>query len=169
MRSTLVGIGYDVHRLKKGYPLMLGGICIESLSGLYGHSDADVLVHALADALLGAAGQPDIGCLFPNSDATIRGICSLKILQKVNLLLQSEGLGISNVDCTVIAEVPQVSPYLHAIKGKLAEILEIDPLQIGIKATTNEGMGFLGRKEGIAVLAVASLAPKHTVGLSRED
>ena len=167
MKSTLVGLGYDVHRLKKGRPLILGGVCIASPVGLDGHSDADVLVHALADALLGAAGQPDIGCFFPNTDESIRGVCSLEILQKVHSLLQSEGLTISNADCTVIAEFPTVAPYLHAIKGKLAEVLDIKPLRIGVKATTNEGMGFLGRREGIAVLAIASLASSNTLSVSR--
>jgi 2-C-methyl-D-erythritol 2,4-cyclodiphosphate synthase len=158
MRNTLVGIGYDVHPFKKGRPLILGGICIESqLGGLEGHSDADVLAHALADALLGAAGKPDIGCLFPNTDESVRGMSGLAILHRVSMLLHAVGLSICNIDCTVIAEAPKVLPHSHAMKEKLAGALDIKPLRVGIKATTNEGMGFLGRKEGIAVLAIANL------------
>jgi len=160
MRNAfLVGIGYDVHSFKEGLHLILGGIRMESkkLGGLEGHSDADVLAHALADALLGAAGKPDIGCLFPNTDESIRGISGLEILRRVSVLLHAEGLSICNIDCTVIAEAPEVSPHSYAIKEKLARVLDIRPTRVGIKATTNEGMGFLGRKEGIAVLATASL------------
>ncbi|QQY08614.1 MAG: 2-C-methyl-D-erythritol 2,4-cyclodiphosphate synthase [Candidatus Xiphinematobacter sp.] len=159
MRNALVGIGYDVHSFKEGRPLVLGGVCIEEsqLGGLEGHSDADVLAHALADALLGAAGKPDIGCLFPNTDRSVRGISSLEILRRVSTLLRAEGLIVCNIDCTVIAETPKVAPHAHAIKEKLAGVLDIKPPRVGIKATTNERMGFLGRKEGIAALAIASL------------
>ena len=157
MSGTFVGIGYDVHRFAAGRPLILGGICIESFLGLEGHSDADVLSHALADALLGAAGQPDIGHFFPNTDESIRGISSLEILRRVCTILRAEELSVHNVDCTVISEAPKISPHLADMKVALAAAIGVEPARVGIKATTNEGMGFLGRGEGIAALAVASL------------
>jgi 2-C-methyl-D-erythritol 2,4-cyclodiphosphate synthase len=160
MSGTFVGIGYDVHRFAAKRPLILGGIHIEFHLGLEGHSDADVLAHALADALLGAAGQPDIGHFFPNTDPSLQGMSSLEILRRVDAILQSAGLSVHNVDCTIIAEAPKISPHLTAMKEALAKAIPIDPTRIGIKATTNEGMGFLGRGEGIAALAVASLIKK---------
>ncbi len=125
--------------------------------GLEGHSDADVLSHALADALLGAGGQPDIGHFFPNTDPSIQGINSLEILRRVGVILQSAGLSVHNADCTIIAEMPKISPYLTAMKEALGKAICVDPMRVGIKATTNEGMGFVGRGEGIAALAVVSL------------
>lgn len=160
MTGVFVGIGYDVHRFATGRPLILGGVLIESSLGLEGHSDADVLTHALADALLGAAGHPDIGHFFPNTDPSIRGISSLEILRRVDTLMQTVGLRVHNVDCTIIMEAPKISPYLAMMKGELAQVLNIDSARVGIKATTNEGLGFLGRGEGIAALAVASLIRK---------
>lgn len=151
------GIGYDVHRFVEGRPLVLGGVRIPHPLGLEGHSDADVLCHAIADALLGAAGEPDIGHLFPNTDESLRGINSLEILRRVHERLRTKFIDILNVDATVIAEMPKVGPHVAAMKASLAEALSMQPDCIGIKATTNEGMGFLGRGEGIAAMAVAAV------------
>ncbi len=149
------GIGYDVHRLVMDRPLILGGVRIEHSLGLEGHSDADVLCHAIADALLGAAGEPDIGHMFPNTDPSIRGISSLEILRKVRARLESLAIVIHNVDATLIAEEPKISPHLAAMKACVGESLGLPTSRVGIKATTNEGMGFTGRGEGIAALASA--------------
>jgi len=149
------GIGYDVHRLVMDRPLVLGGVTIEHSLGLEGHSDADVLCHAIADALLGAAGEPDIGHMFPNTDPTIRGISSLEILRKVSARLTELSVSINNVDATLIAEEPKIAPHLAAMKGNISTALGLPPSRIGIKATTNENMGFLGRGEGIAAISSA--------------
>jgi len=151
------GIGYDVHRFVEGRPLVLGGVEIAYSHGLDGHSDADVLCHAIADAILGAAAQPDIGHLFPNTDESIRGISSLEILRKVREHLATLGAVIQNVDSTLIAEAPKIAPHVVEMKSRIAAALELDPNRVGVKATTNEGMGFLGRGEGIAAMAVASV------------
>lgn len=155
-----VGQGYDVHRIAPGRPLVLGGVTIPSPFGLEGHSDADVLVHALADALLGAAGERDIGHHFPNTDPALAGMSSLRILHRVRELLYSLYLEIANVDITLIAEAPKIGPHLETMRTTLAGALEIMPGQIGIKATTNEGIGFIGRGEGMAALATAALLVK---------
>lgn len=152
-----VGIGYDVHCFAEGRPLVLGGVEIPHDRGLDGHSDADVLSHAIADAILGAAGERDIGHHFPNTDMSIRGISSLEILRRVRDVLAAKGASIVNIDATLIAEEPKISPHLAAMKTALSEALSLPPERIGIKATTNEGMGFLGRGEGIAAMAVASV------------
>ncbi len=149
------GIGYDVHRLVNDRPLILGGVRIEHDLGLEGHSDADVLCHAIADALLGAAGEPDIGHMFPNTDPSIRGISSLEILRRVRARLTELSVAIHNVDAMVIAEEPRISPHLGTMKEKVGEALDLPPGRVGIKATTNETMGFLGRGEGIAAMASA--------------
>ena len=154
------GIGYDVHRLVSGRPLILGGVKIEHPLGLDGHSDADVLCHAIADALLGAAGQPDIGHLFPNDDEAIRGISSLEILRQVLAQLRSKDVTILNVDATLVAEAPKIAPHLTEMKIHIAAALDLAVDRVGIKATTNETMGFLGRKEGIAAMAVAAVDRK---------
>jgi 2-C-methyl-D-erythritol 2,4-cyclodiphosphate synthase len=154
---TFSGIGYDVHRLVEGRALILGGVEIPHTHGLDGHSDADVLAHAIADAVLGAIGERDIGFHFPNSDQSIRGISSLEILRKVAKLVAEKGGRIVNVDATLIAEAPKISPHVAAMRANLAEALGLDPKRVGVKATTNERMGFLGRGEGIAALAVASV------------
>ncbi len=154
---SFVGIGYDVHRLIEGRKLILGGVEIPHDRGLEGHSDADVLTHAIADALLGAAGEKDIGHHFPNTDPSIRGIDSQEILRRVQAILTSRQLAIVNIDCSLIAEAPKVSPHLQAMKAKLSETLQIPPQRIGVKATTNEGLGFIGKGEGIAAMAVASV------------
>ena len=149
------GIGYDVHRLVMDRPLILGGVRIEHSLGLDGHSDADVLCHAIADALLGAAGEPDIGHMFPNTDPAIRGISSLEILRKVRARLDELSIKIHNVDATLIAEEPRISPHLAAMKENVGNALGLSPAWVGIKATTHEGMGFPGRGEGMAALASA--------------
>ncbi len=152
------GIGYDVHRLVEGRPLILGGVEIPFAKGLDGHSDADVLSHALADAVLGALGAPDIGYWFPPSDESIRGISSMDILRKVQELVMGKRAFLENVDATVIAEAPKIMPYAEEMKKNIAEVLALPAEDIGIKATTNEQMGFVGRGEGIAAIAIATIA-----------
>ena len=137
---------------------MLGGVEIPHSRGLKGHSDADVLCHAVADAVLGALGLPDIGYYFPPSDASIEGICSLKILEKCAALAAEKGFSIENIDSTLIAEEPRVMKHAPAMKQQMSAALGIAPDQVGIKATTNERMGFIGRGEGIAAMAVASIS-----------
>ncbi|MGV3531481.1 MAG: 2-C-methyl-D-erythritol 2,4-cyclodiphosphate synthase [Chthoniobacteraceae bacterium] len=154
---NLVGIGYDVHRFAEGRPLILGGVEIPYTMGLDGHSDADVLTHAVADALLGAVGERDIGHHFPNSDESIRGISSLEILRSVAKLLASKQARVVNIDCTVVAEAPKINPHVSEMRANFAEALGLDVERVGVKATTNETMGFLGRGEGIAAMAVASV------------
>jgi len=151
------GIGYDVHRFIKGRPLFLGGVRIRHSQGLDGHSDADVLVHALMDALLGAAGLPDIGHFFPTNNARYKNISSLVLLHKVAARLRSNNYVINNVDITVIAEKPVIAKHIPAMKKRIAGVLDIPPMRVGIKATTNERLGFIGRGEGIAAMAVASI------------
>ena len=151
------GIGYDTHRFAEGRKLVLGGVEIPHARGLEGHSDADVLTHAIADALLGAIGERDIGHHFPNTEEAIRGISSLEILQRVGEILAGKKCRIVNVDATLIAEAPKIGPHLEAMRGTISAVLGIDVLRVGIKATTNEGMGALGRGEGMAALAVASV------------
>ena len=153
----MTGIGYDVHRFSESRPLVLGGVTIPHSHGLEGHSDADVLCHAIADALLGAMGLPDIGWYFPPGDPACENIVSLKILEKCRELAAENGLTIANVDSTLIAEAPKVLPHRDAMRANIGNALGIDPKRVGIKATTNEAMGFIGRKEGIAALAVAQV------------
>lgn len=136
---------------------MLGGVAIPSEVGPDGHSDADVLLHALMDALLGAAGLPDIGHLFPNTDAQWKGASSVELLRAVVARLHADGWRVGNVDCTVIAEVPKIGPHVAAMRAVIAPVLQVAPNAVGIKATTNETLGALGRREGIAALAVALL------------
>lgn len=147
------GLGYDVHRFAAGRPLVLGGVEIPHEAGLDGHSDADVLLHALCDALLGSVGLPDIGHFFPNTEERWRGADSRELLRLVVAELHGRGWYVGNGDLAVIAEVPKLAPYLDQMKQRIAEDLQITPDRIGIKATTNERMGFVGRKEGIAALA----------------
>ena len=154
---TRVGIGYDVHQFAEGRPLILGGVEIPHTHGLQGHSDADVLSHAIADAILGALGLPDIGHYFPPTDDSIEGISSLVILAKCRELLVKEGARLNNIDSTLIAEAPKVLPHREAMQANIGKALGIEPRLIGIKATTNEQMGFVGRKEGIAAMAVAAV------------
>lgn len=156
-----VGIGYDVHPFQEGRPLILGGVNIPHTKGLKGHSDADVLCHAIADAVLGALGQPDIGHYFPPGDPAIEGISSLKILEKCASLATEKGAHIGNIDATLIAEAPKVLPHAAAMKANIGAALGITPGQVGIKATTNEKLGFIGRGEGIAAMAVACVEVKQ--------
>ena len=155
---TRVGIGYDVHQFSDNRPLMLGGVEIPHPQGLQGHSDADVLSHAIADAGLGALGLPDIGHYFPPTDASIEGISSLEILAKCRTLAEAEGATIVNIDSTLIAEAPKILPFREAMQERIGAALGLGPDLVGIKATTNEHMGFVGRGEGIAAMAVASAA-----------
>jgi 2-C-methyl-D-erythritol 2,4-cyclodiphosphate synthase len=152
-----VGIGYDVHRLATGRKLILGGIEIPHDRGLDGHSDADVLTHAIADALLGAVGERDIGHHFPNTDPSIKGIDSQEILRRVQAILTARRFAIVNIDCSLIAEAPKIGPHLGLMRARLSATLQIPPQRIGIKATTNEGLGFIGKGEGIAAMAVVSV------------
>lgn len=152
-----VGIGYDIHRFAKGRKLFLGGIEIPYEMGLEGHSDADVLLHAICDALLGAIGKGDIGEHFPNTDERYRGVASSVLLKKVNDLLQDEGYTVNNVDAVVIAEEPNLKAYKQKMRFHIAYELAIDESAVNIKATTAEGLGTVGRKEGIAAYATVSL------------
>lgn len=154
-----VGIGYDVHPLVEGRPLILGGITIPHPDGkgLAGHSDADVLSHAIADAILGAAGKRDIGYYFPNTDASLKNISSLLILEKVAELIRTDHGKLLNVDATLIAEEPKIAPFIESMRISIAGALQLDPSCVGLKATTNEGLGFLGRGEGIAAMATAAI------------
>ena len=151
------GTGYDAHRLAPNRKLILGGVEIPYHSGLLGHSDADVLCHAIADALLGAIGENDIGHHFPNTDESIRGISSLEILRKVNSLLIQRGAKPVNVDATLVAEAPKIAPHLAAMRERIGAALELDSSRISIKATTNEGLGAIGRGEGMIAMAVATV------------
>ena len=154
---SLSGIGYDVHAFEPGRPLILGGIEIPHEKGLSGHSDADVLIHAIADALLGTISAADIGHHFPNTDESIRGIRSTEILSKVVDLVTAREARIVNVDATLIAEAPKIAPHLDKIRASLAAHLRLPVTRVSVKATTNEGLGFIGRAEGIAAMAVASV------------
>ncbi|MBR3263085.1 MAG: 2-C-methyl-D-erythritol 2,4-cyclodiphosphate synthase [Lachnospiraceae bacterium] len=149
-----IGQGYDVHRLKEGRKLIIGGVEIPYEKGLDGHSDADVLLHAIMDALLGAAALGDIGLLFPDTDERFSGADSLKLLQKVKDVLDEKGYSICNIDATVIAQEPKLRPYIDLMRQNIAETLKMDVSQVSVKATTEEHLGFTGRKEGIAAQAV---------------
>lgn len=153
----MTGIGYDVHRFAENRSLVLGGVTIPHSHGLDGHSDADVLCHAIADALLGAMGLADIGYYFPPGDLACKDISSLRILEKCRDLAKEGGFVIINVDSTLIAEAPKILPHRDAMRANIGAALGIAPARVGIKATTNECMGFVGRKEGIAAMAVAQV------------
>ena len=152
-----VGIGYDIHAFKKGRKLFLGGVEIENELGLGGHSDADVLIHSIMDALLGAAGLDDIGIHFPNDDKKYKNISSLLLLNKVKKKIENAGFKIVNIDSVVILEAPKIAPHIKNMKRKISGALEIEESRINIKATTSEGMGFCGRKEGAAAQSIALL------------
>lgn len=152
-----VGIGYDVHALVAGRRLVLGGVDIPHTKGLDGHSDADALMHAICDAILGAMGEPDIGHFFPNTDERWRGVPSRVFLEEAARQLKSKGGRLVNIDSTLIAQAPKVYPHVAQMKENIASALGITPKQVGVKATTNELMGFIGREEGIAAMAVASI------------
>ncbi len=151
------GIGYDIHRLAEGRKLILGGVEIAHSRGLEGHSDADVLSHAIADALLGAIGAGDIGQHFPNTDESIRGIDSIEILKHVSKLLAEKKTRPLNIDATIIAEEPKIAPHIAAMRKIIASAIGVSDSNISVKATTNEKLGALGRGEGIAAMAVATV------------
>ena len=154
MGKIRVGFGFDVHQLKDEHPFILGGVKLEHHSGAYGHSDADVLLHAICDALLGAANLHDIGFHFSNTDNRWKGISSLVLLQHVLELLKEKGWGIGNIDAMVCLEAPKINPHIPAMKKNIAAAAGIDEDDISIKATTNETMGFIGRQEGVVAYAV---------------
>ncbi len=153
----MIGIGYDVHRFAPGRKLIIGGVEIPHELGLDGHSDADVLSHAIADAILGAMGEPDIGHFFPPGDPACKDICSLRILEKCAALLAEKELRIVNIDSSLVIEAPKILPHRGAMKECIAAALGVRPSQIGVKATTNERMGWIGRGEGVAAMAVVQI------------
>ena len=157
MSAFRCGIGYDAHRLVSGRKLILGGVKIPHPRGLEGHSDADVLSHAVADAILGALGAGDIGKHFPNTEESIRGISSIEILRHAATIAAQKNARVVNVDATVLAEAPKISPHIAAMQEKIANALGVKANAISIKATTNEGLGAIGRSEGMAAIAVASV------------
>ena len=152
-----VGIGYDIHRFQEGRRLLLGGVEIAGEKGLGGHSDADVVLHAIIDALLGAAGLSDIGHFFPPDDPSFAGTDSRQLLARTMQMIRPLGYAVGNVDATVIAEEPRLAPYIKSMRQRIAETLEVDESRVSVKATTNEGVGGIGRGEAIAALAVALL------------
>ena len=158
MSAFRCGIGYDAHRLVSGRKLILGGVKIPHPRGLEGHSDADVLSHAIADAILGALGAGDIGKHFPNTEESIRGISSIEILRHVATIAAQKNARLVNIDATMLAEAPKISPHITAMQEKIADALGVKTNAISIKATTNEGLGAIGRGEGMAAIAVASVA-----------
>lgn len=155
-----VGIGYDVHRLGTGERLVLGGVEIPYEKGLIGHSDADVLTHAIMDAILGALGKKDIGCHFPDNDPQYRGILSLKLLERVKMIMDECGYELGNLDTVVLAQAPKLAPYMEQMVQKIADVLAADPARVNIKATTTEKLGYIGRGEGIAAEAIVLLERK---------
>lgn len=152
-----IGNGYDVHRLVEGRTLIMGGVNIPYERGLLGHSDADVLVHAIMDALLGACGERDIGKHFPDTDNSFKGISSLKLLDKVREIINNKGYRVGNIDSIIVAQAPKMAPYISEMKQNIANVLRISDDDINIKATTTEGLGFAGEGKGIASYAVACL------------
>lgn len=152
-----VGMGYDVHKLVEGRDLIIGGVKIPHTLGLLGHSDADVLLHAVMDALLGAAGLGDIGKHFPDTDPQYKGISSVRLLEHVAELIEQKGYVVENIDATIIAQRPKMRPYIEQMEKNIADALGISPEQINVKATTEEGLGFTGTEEGISSQAVCAL------------
>lgn len=163
-----VGMGYDVHRLVEGRELIMGGVKIPYEKGLLGHSDADVLLHAIMDALLGAAALGDIGKHFPDSDPAYKGISSLELLKKVGGLLEKRSFLIENIDATIIAQAPKLRPYIESMRENIARTLGIALEQVNVKATTEEGLGFTGSGEGIASQAVCMLTSPFNLALEEE-
>lgn len=152
-----IGMGYDVHRLVENRKLIIGGVTIPYEKGLLGHSDADVLLHAVMDALLGAAALGDIGKHFPDSDPEYKGISSVILLKKVGQLLMEDGFLIENIDATIIAQAPKMRPYIDSMRENIAKALEMDADHVNVKATTEEGLGFTGSGEGISAQAICML------------
>jgi len=151
------GIGFDIHRFEEGDSVILGNVCIPFSRKLTGHSDADVLLHAICDAMLGAAGEGDIGIQFPNTDVSFKGISSLELLKRTKNIIMQKGFSVSNLDSVVIAEAPKILPYRDAMISNIAGALEIDISQVNVKATTSEGIGAIGKGEGISAYAVCLL------------
>jgi 2-C-methyl-D-erythritol 2,4-cyclodiphosphate synthase len=160
MDEIRIGQGYDVHRLTEGRRLILGGVEIPWEKGLLGHSDADVLLHALMDAMLGAAALGDIGAIFPDTDIRYEGADSMELLRQVKALLDEKGWRVGNMDATIIAQKPKLSPFIPAMRKNIAELLRIDLSAVSVKATTEEHLGFTGRGEGISAQAVVLLRGK---------
>jgi 2-C-methyl-D-erythritol 2,4-cyclodiphosphate synthase len=158
--NARIGIGYDSHRLVEGRRLVLGGVEIPHERGLAGHSDADALTHAVIDALLGAAGLGDIGQQFPDTDERFRDADSIQLLRETAAMVGAQRLQVVNVDATVLAERPRLAGHRDAMRARLAEALEVAPERVNVKATTGEGMGWIGRQEGIAAVAIASLSER---------
>lgn len=156
------GMGSDTHRLVPGRPLVIGGLTLDHPLGLLGHSDADVLTHAICDALLGAAGLGDIGLHFPDTDPAFAGACSLSLLREVGLRLREKGFVVVNIDATIFAQAPKMSPHRKAMEAKIAASLGLDPDRVNIKATTTEGLDAVGRKEGISASAIALIWKEGT-------
>ena len=161
MSRIRTGIGYDVHQFAEGRPMILGGVRIPHERGLLGHSDADVLLHAIADAILGAAALGDIGAHFPPSDPAFKDVDSRKLLAESCRLVGEAGYRVVNLDATVVAEAPRILPHVPAMRAAIAEACGIEIGDISVKATTNERMGFVGREEGIAALAIATIEREH--------
>ena len=157
MSASRIGLGYDVHACADGRDLVLGGVTIPHERGLEGHSDADVLVHALMDALVGALREGDIGRLFPDTDPAYRGISSLELLARVAALMRERGFALVDADCVVALEEPKVSPHREEMRASMASAMGVEAERVGVKATTTEGLGFTGRREGVAAWAVVLL------------
>lgn len=157
-----IGFGYDAHRLVEGRPLILGGISIPFAKGLLGHSDADVLTHAVIDAILGALARGDIGHHFPDTDPAYKDMQSLRMLEQVIRWVQEAGYQVNNMDSTIVAQKPKLAPYIPDIQARLSEILQLPVHQISVKAKTSEGMGFCGREEGMEAFAVVSLVKRES-------
>ncbi|TDS16041.1 2-C-methyl-D-erythritol 2,4-cyclodiphosphate synthase [Sphingobacterium paludis] len=153
-----VGFGFDVHQMKEGHPFVVGGVTLDHHAGAFGHSDADVLVHAICDAILGAANLEDIGYHFPNTDVKWKGISSLLLLKECVRLIAEKGYEIGNIDAMLVLEAPKIKAYIPAMKAYLADVTGLDIDDISIKATTNETMGFIGRKEGVVAYAVCLIS-----------
>lgn len=156
-RLMRVGLGYDLHKLVEGRALVIGGVNIPFNKGLLGHSDADVLLHALCDALLGAAGLGDMGRHFPDTDQQFKGISSKTLLEKTFTMVANKGYHVQNVDATIIAETPKMAPYIEAMEANISSILRVEPETVNVKATTTEAVGAIGRKEAIAATCVVGL------------
>lgn len=164
-----VGMGYDVHKLVEGRDLIVGGVKIPHTLGLLGHSDADVLLHAIMDALLGAAALGDIGKHFPDTDPQYKGISSIKLLEHVAKLIEEKGYLVENIDATIIAQKPKMRPHIEQMEKNIAEALHIDVSQVNVKATTEEGLGFTGTEEGISSQAICALTTFYEASMAVAD
>jgi|SRR5690606_34804662 len=160
MHMFRVGQGFDVHAFQEGRPLIIGGIEIPHSKGLVGHSDADVLLHAITDAALGAIGEGDIGRHFPDTDPEFKDADSAKLLEHIWKIVEEKGYVLGNVDCTIIAQRPKMAPYIEPMRNRIAELLNAEPSQVNVKASTTEKLGFVGREEGITTLATILLIKK---------